>query len=120
MKHMANQLERHMLRQRDCNQQSIESGLARMNEKDIMLTLKKFVSAYFVTKEELPLTKFKIILALEELPNVELGNAYHNNNICGEFIDYIANNLAVNFHSAYGMGQQMYQCPRKRQCLYCI
>ena len=57
---------------REHNQQSVERDLAKMNEKD---------------KEELPLTKFERILALEQLHNVELGNAYHNNNMCGEFID---------------------------------
>ena len=73
-----------------------------------MLTYKKLETAYFITKE-LPLTKFENILALEKLHNLELGNAYCNNNMCGEFIDYIANNLALkvvqklkssNFHSA--------------------
>ena len=94
---------------RDCNQQSIESGLARMNEKDVMLTRKKFETAYFIAKEELPPTKFKKIFVLEELHNFKLGNAYRNNNMCGEFIDYIADDLALkvlqklknsNFHSA--------------------
>ena len=51
------------------NQQSRESGLARMIEKDIMLTHKKFEAAYFIAKEELPLTKFERILPLEELHN---------------------------------------------------
>ena len=46
---------------------------------------------------------------MEELHNVELGNAYCNNNMRGEFIDYIADDLALkvfqklkrsNFHSA--------------------
>ena len=46
-----------------------------------MLTHKKFETAYFIVKEELPLRKFKRILALEEL-HVELGNGYHNNNMC--------------------------------------
>ena len=94
---------------RDRGQQSKESGLARMNEKDAMLTRKKFETAYFIAKEQLPLTKFGRILALEELHNVQLGNAYRNNNVCGEFIDYTADDLALkvlqklkssNFHSA--------------------
>ena len=34
-------------------------------------------------------------MALEELHNVELGNAYRKNNMCGEFIDYIADHLAL-------------------------
>ena len=37
----------------------------------------------------------EIILALEELYNVELGNAYCNNSMCREFIDYIIDNLAL-------------------------
>ena len=48
-----------------------------MNEKDVKLTRKKLEAAYFIAKEELPLTKFERILALEELHSVELGNAYH-------------------------------------------
>ena len=36
---------------RNHNQQSIESGLARMNEKDVMLTRKKFETEYVITKE---------------------------------------------------------------------
>ena len=83
MKHYKSVGKTHV-EKRDRNQQSIESGLARMNEKDIMLTHKKFETAYFIAKEELPLTKYKRILALEEFHNVELGNAYRNNNICVE------------------------------------
>ena len=36
---------------RNHNQQSIESGLAIMNEKDVMLTRKKIETAYVITKE---------------------------------------------------------------------
>ena len=108
MKHYYKSVGKTRVEKRDHNQQSIESGLAKMNEKDVMLTYKKRETAYFITKE-LPLTKFEKILALEKLHNLELGNAYCNNNMCGEFIDYIANNLALkvvqklkssNFHSA--------------------
>ena len=113
MKHYYKSVGKTHVEKRECNQQSIESGLAKMNEKDVMLTHKKFETAYFITKEELPLTKFEKILALEELHNVELGNAYRNNNMCGEFIDYISNDLALkvvqklksfNFHSALWNG----------------
>ena len=94
---------------RDRNQQSIEIGLARMNGRGAMLTRKKFETAYFIAKQELTLTKFERILALEELHNTELGNAYRNNNMFGEFTDYIAEDLVLkvlqklkssNFHSA--------------------
>ena len=94
MKHYYKSVGKTHVEKRDRNQQSIESGLARMNEKDIILTRKKFDTAYFIAKEDLPLTKFVRILALEELHNVELGNAYRNNNMRGEFIDYIADDLA--------------------------
>ena len=80
---------------RDHNQQSIKSGLARINEKDVTCTQKKIETAYFIAKEELPLTKFERILALEKPHNAELGNPYRNNNMCGEFIDYMANDLAM-------------------------
>ena len=69
--------------------------MARMNEKDVMPTCKKLETGYFIAKEELPLTELEIILPLEELHNVELGNAYCNNNMRGEFIDYIANDSAL-------------------------
>ena len=69
MKHYYKSLGKTHDEKRDHNQQSIESGLARMNEKDVMLTHKKFETAYFIAKEELPLTKFERILALEELHN---------------------------------------------------
>ena len=107
---------------RDRNQQSIESGLARMNEKDIILTRKKFDTAYFIAKEDLLLTKFVRILALEELHNVELGNACRNNNMRGEFIDYIADDLASkvlqqlkssNLHSALWDGTTDVSIPEK-------
>ena len=94
MKHYYKSVGKTHVEKRDRNQQSIESGLARMNEKDIILTRKKFDTAYFIAKEDLLLTKFVRILALEELHNVELGNAYRNNNMRGEFIDYIADDLA--------------------------
>ena len=69
MKHFYKTAGRTHVEKRDCNQESIESGLARMNEKDIMLTRKKFEAVYFIAKEGLPLTNFERILALEELHN---------------------------------------------------
>ena len=69
MKHFCKRTGKTHVEKRDCNQQSIESGLGRMNEKDIMLKRKKLEAAYFIAKEELPLTKFERILALEELHN---------------------------------------------------
>ena len=122
MKHYYKAVGKTHVEKRDRNQQSIESGLARMNEKDIILTRKKFDTAYFIAKEDLLLTKFVRILALEELHNVELGNAYRNNNMRGEFIDYIADDLASkvlqqlkssNLHSALWDGTTDVSIPEK-------
>ena len=74
---ITSQLERHILKKEIV----IESGLTRLNENDVMLTLKKIEIGYFIAKEELPLTKSERILALEELHNIEPGNAYCNNNV---------------------------------------
>ena len=46
-----------MLKKRDLNQQSIESGLVIVSEKNVRLTHKKIEAAYFIAKKELPLTK---------------------------------------------------------------
>ena len=111
MKHYYKSVGKTHVEKRDRNQQSIEIGLARMNGSGAMLTRKKFETAYFIAKQELTLTKFERILALEELHNTELGNAYRNNNMFGEFTDYIAEDLVLkvlqklkssNFHSALG------------------
>ena len=99
-----------------------------MNKKDITLTCKKFETAYFIAKEELPLTKLERILALAELHNVQLGNAYHNNNMCGEYIDYMTNDLALkvlqklkssNFHSALWDGTTDASVSKK-ETFFCV
>ena len=75
-------------------QDSILKGLRAMEEKDREETRKKFDTAYFIAKEELPLAKFDRILDLEERHNVAIGNAYRNSNQCGTFVDYIADEMA--------------------------
>ena len=80
MKHYYKSIGKKHVEKRDHNQQSIENGWTRMNQRYVMLTCKKFKTAYFIAKEELQVTKFERILVLEELHSVELGNAYHNNN----------------------------------------
>ena len=63
------------------------------------------------------LTKFEKLLTLEKLHNVESGNTFRNNNMCREFNDHIANNLALkglqnlkssNFHGALWDGTTLY------------
>ena len=65
-----------------------------MEEKDREETRKKFDTAYFIAKEELPLAKFERILDLEERHSVAIANAYRNSNQCGTFDDYIADEMA--------------------------
>ena len=74
-------------------QRSIMQGLGVMQMKDFELTKKKFETAYFVAKEEIPLAKFSMILELEDKHGVVLGNAYRNNVTGGCMIDYIADNI---------------------------
>ena len=59
MKHYYKSVGKTHVGKRDCNQQSTESSLASMNEKNVMLIHKKIETAYFIATEELPLTKFK-------------------------------------------------------------
>ena len=79
---------------RSKGQQSIQQGLATQTKNNIRLTKKKFQTAYFIAKEELPLSKFNPILQLEELHDVEIGDAYRHSNACGELIDAIGDELA--------------------------
>ena len=74
--------------------EGVIQGIDRMQQKDLEFTKKKFETAYFVVKEELPLSKFHKILELEEMHGVELGNAYRNEITGGVLIDYIASSLS--------------------------
>ena len=53
----------------------------------------KFETAYFVAKQELPLSKYKEILNNEKFHGVDIGNSYMTDVKPGEFIDFIAANL---------------------------
>ena len=65
-----------------------------MQQKDLEKTKKKFETAYFIAKEELPLSKFPKILNLEEMHGVELGEAYRNEITGALMIDYIGKSFA--------------------------
>ena len=54
--------------------------------------------AYFVAKEEIPLTKYPQILSLEQRHGVSISNAYQNNKSCGVFINYIGKTLSTTLH----------------------
>ncbi|XP_065667866.1 zinc finger protein 862-like [Hydra vulgaris] len=80
--------------QKEMRQTDILSGLKTMTTKDLNLTKKKFELAYFIAKEELPLSVYPKILRLEENHGVEFGQAYRNKITCGTFIDYIGLSLS--------------------------
>ena len=65
-----------------------------MNKRDIQLTRTKMETAYFVAKEELPLTKYAKLLDHEERLGVNVGTAYRNRNTGGSFMDAISESLA--------------------------
>ena len=72
-----------------CGSSSITDGIEKMNIKDLELTKKKFEAAYFVAKEELPLTKYEKILNYEAMHGVSLGETYRNRKSGADFIEYI-------------------------------
>ena len=71
------------------NAEGIAHGLDVMKQKDFELTKEKFETAYFVVKEELPITKFTKILEHEEKHGVALGIACRNNMLSSMMIDFI-------------------------------
>ena len=76
-------------------QQTIYQSIAAMTERDREQLKKKFEIAYFVCKEELPVSKYEKIIQLEEkLHGVDIGFAYATRKYCGIFIDYIGEGLA--------------------------
>ena len=75
-------------------QEGIVHGIDVMNLKDFELTKKKFETAYFVAKEELPLSTFSKLLCLEERHGVEMGTAYRNRNYGGKMMDYVSESLS--------------------------
>ena len=53
----------------------------------------KFETAYFVAKQELPLTKYKEIFKHEKFHSVDTGDSYMTDVKAGEFTDFIAADL---------------------------
>lgn len=96
-------------------QQLITSGIANMQASDHAKTKTKFEIAYFIAKEELPLSKYPQLLKLEEKHGVDIGTAYRNDMSCNVFISHIAEVLAsdlreklsnVNFFSVLTDGSE--------------
>ena len=78
----------------DKDQQKLDDLLDKMRKEDMDDCIRKFETAYFVAKNELPMTKYEQILDLEEHHKVPVCNAYRNGSQCGIFIDYMADDLA--------------------------
>ena len=64
-----------------------------MEKSEVARTKIKFETAYFVAKQELPLTKYKEILKHEKFHGIDTGNSYMTDVKLGEFIDFIATDL---------------------------
>ena len=76
-------------------QELITSGIAKMQAGEIEKTTKKFEVAYFIVKEELAMTKYPVLLKLEEKHGVELGNTYRSDMSCATFINFIGDELSI-------------------------
>ena len=87
------------------NQQTILTGISKMNKKDYERTKKKFDVAYFIAKEEMPIVKFESILSLEERHGVDIGTAYRNRNSGVIFVDSINGSLVEELRTKLGKAQ---------------
>ena len=76
----------------------IITGIANMDRNNVEKTKKKFEVTYFVAKNELHFTKYEEILKLKKMHGVEIGTAYNNEIQCGQFIDYIGQDLKHNLN----------------------
>ena len=70
----------------DAGQQRVSDCLSNMVTCDVVKTKVKFEVAYFVAKEQLPLSKFPKLLNLEEKHGVDIGRSYRNDMSCNVFI----------------------------------
>ena len=78
----------------------IISGLSLMDQKDLERTQKKFEVAYFVAKQQLPMSSaYPNLLQLELKHGVDVKGAYQNNVSCGTFIEYIGDDLKQNLNT---------------------
>ena len=77
----------------DADQRRVADCLANMLASDVAKTKIKFEVAYFVAKEQLPMSKFPSLLNLEEKHGVDIGRSYRNDTSCNAFIKYISDDL---------------------------
>ena len=74
-------------------QQPIVNSINVMNKKDFRKTKNKFESAYFLAKNEAPLSLFLKLVSHEERHGVIVGTAYRNRTLGTLFLEYITKNL---------------------------
>ena len=72
------------------NQQKLDFNFNSQQIEDLK---KKFDISYFVVKEELPLSKYEKIIALEKRHGVPHGTVYSNQTAATEFISFQANDV---------------------------
>ena len=77
----------------DSAQQLIMISITNMQSNDLARTKTKFEVAYFVAKEEMPISKYPWLLHLEEKQGVDLRKAYHSEKSCNMFIAHIEEEL---------------------------
>lgn len=77
----------------DSEQQLITIGITNMQSNDLARTKTKFEVAYFVAKEEMPISKYPWLLKLEEKQGVDLRKAYHSEKSYNMFIAHIGEEL---------------------------
>ena len=85
-----------IVKPKDADQTTVESGFVGANKKRQEQTKKKFEVSYFVAKQQLPFTKYEKILDLEEMHGVDIGPSYRNDIECAEFIDFLGEDLDKN------------------------
>ena len=74
-------------------QDTFDTSFAKGDKMLAEMLKKKFEVSYFVAKEELSLLKYERIINLEEMHRVKFGDAYRNRPSCGEFIDYVGEDI---------------------------
>ncbi|KAL9977359.1 hypothetical protein ACROYT_G014751 [Oculina patagonica] len=69
--------------------QSFSKGRKDQDEKDRREVAVKMTTAYFLTKEEIPFSKFQDLINLQRKNGLELTSTYSNNKTCTEMVSVI-------------------------------
>ena len=71
----------------------IVSGNSMMDKNDLARTKHKFEVAYFVAKQQLPMTRYEEFLKLKRMHGIDIGPAYLTDQYCGIFTDFCGNDI---------------------------